>query len=242
MSDLPRAAFFDLAGTLIEVQGGVGTQYARIATEFGVNADPQAIDAAFPEAFGTAGRMGFASPDAAEVASLEKGFWKNLVQLVFARIGLLGQFGGSRFDSYFERLYAYFATADGWLVYPDVVPALQRLKRDGIIVGLVTNFDQRVFPLIDALGLGRFVDSVTIPALAGAAKPARAIFDYALARHGVEAANAVQIGDSIEDDVHGARAAGMTAVLVDRKGRFKGRDLPAGTVVIGSLDDLGIQG
>jgi putative hydrolase of the HAD superfamily len=238
MSQLRRAAFFDLVGTLIEVQGGVGTQYARIASEFGVNADPKAIDAAFPQAFRTVGRLALANPDRAELASLEKGFWKDVVQLVFAQIGLLGRFADRRFDSYFERLYAYFATADGWLVYPDVVPALERLRRDGVIVGLLTNFDQRVFPLIDALDLGRLIDSVTIPAVSGAAKPARAIFEYALARHGVEAANAVQVGDSIDDDVHGARAVGMAAVLVDRTGRFGRRDVPTGTLVISSLDEL----
>ena len=220
------------------MRGGVGTQYATIARDYGVNADPKAIDAAFPGAFSTAGRMAFATPDAAEVASLEAGFWKDVVRLVFARIGLLDRFADSRFDSYFERLYAHFATADGWIVYPDVVPALERLKRTGVIVGLVTNFDRRVFSLTGALGLGDFIDSITIPALAGRAKPDRAIFEYALARHRVEAADAAQIGDSIADDVMGAKAAGMIAVLIDRKGRFQGRGVPAGTVVIKSLDEL----
>ncbi len=241
MSNLRGGVFFDLAGTLIEVRGGIGTQYAMVARQFGVKADPGAIDAAFPRAFRAAGRMAFASPDAAEVASLEKGFWKNVVRLVFDEIGALEQFSGKRFDEYFERLYAYFATADGWLVYPDVVPALAALKRQRLVVALITNFDQRVFSLVEALGLGDYIDSVTIPALAGAAKPDPAIFRYALDRHRLEAARAVQVGDSISDDVGGARAAGFKAVLLDRKGRLAGRPVPAGTVVIRSLDELVVE-
>jgi len=154
------------------------------------------------------------------VASLEKGFWKDVVRLIFAEIGLPEQFEGVLFDRYFDRLFDHFATAAGWSVYPDVVPALDRLRRHGIIVGLITNFDHRVSPLIDALDLTRFVDSITIPALAGAAKPETAIFEYALARHGLRASEAVQIGDSIRDDVEGARAAGLRGVLIDRKGRW----------------------
>ena len=217
---VPRATFFDLAGTLIEVRGGLGVQYAAVAREFGVQSDPEAIDAAFPRAFRAAGRMVFPHPDAEEVASLEKGFWKDVVRLIFAEIGLPEQFEGALFDRYFERLFDHFATAAGWSVYPDVVPALDRLRRHGVIVGLITNFDHRVFPLIDALDLTRFVDSITIPALAGAAKPEAAIFEYALARHGLRASEAVQIGDSIRDDVEGARAAGLRGVLIDRKGRW----------------------
>ena len=71
--NLRRAAFFDLVGTLIEVRGGVGTQYATIARDYGVNADPKAIDAAFPGAFSTAGRMAFATPDAAARPSQGRG-------------------------------------------------------------------------------------------------------------------------------------------------------------------------
>jgi len=165
----------------------------------------------------------------------------------FAEIGLLERFEDGQFDRYFDRLYDYFATAAGWIVYPDVVPALEHLKRHGFIVGLITNFDSRVFRLIDALDLARFIDSITIPALAGAAKPEAGIFEYALARHGLRAGEAVQIGDSMEDDVEAACTAGLQGVLIDRKGRTRaGSGLPfdvaqgrqAGTDVVLSIRSL----
>lgn len=231
-----RATFFDLAGTLIEVRGGLGFQYAAISSQFGVRADPEAIDAAFPRAFRTAGQMVFPRTEAEEVASLERGFWKDVVRLVFADVGLSQKFVGAPFDAFFDRLFDHFATAAAWNVYPDVVPALDRLRRHGIIVGLITNFDHRVFPLLDAVNLTRLVDSITIPSRAGAAKPERAIFEHALARHGVRPSEAVQIGDSIRDDVEGAQAAGLRGVLIDRKGRRRSEagDVPR----IGTLDEL----
>jgi putative hydrolase of the HAD superfamily len=222
-----RAVFFDLAGTLIRVRGGIGARYSTIAREYGVDADASAIDGAFPGAFASVSadsrrgtgpqiRADFRRFAADEVASLEKGFWKEVVRRIFADAGALAQFRGDQFDRYFDRLFDYFATAAGWTIYPDVVPVLGDLKGRGFVLGLITNFDSRVFKLIEALDLSRFIDSITIPALAGAAKPEAAIFEYALARHGLRPSEAVQVGDSLRDDVEGAGAAGLRGVLIDR--------------------------
>ncbi len=211
-----QAVFFDLAGTLIKVRGGIGSQYARVAREFGVDVEPAAIDAEFANAFRSAGWMGFDAANGSDVAALEKVFWKKVVRLIFAAVGAERSFG-SRFDDYFSRLFAYFATATPWEVYPDTIPALEALRRRGLITGLITNFDLRVFPLLDALGLERYFDSVTIPAIAGAAKPERRIFLHALAAHRLRPDEAVQVGDSLSEDVDGARQAGLRAVLLARK-------------------------
>jgi putative hydrolase of the HAD superfamily len=213
-----RAVFFDLAGTLIAVRGGIGTQYSALARQFGVVVAPGSIDVEFARALRSAGRMVFPEARAAEVASLEKGFWKEVVRRVFLSARHGGSFG-ARFDDYFDRLFDHFATAAPWEVYPDVVPALEALRRRDLVVGLVTNFDRRVFALVEALGLAPYLDSITIPATAGAAKPERAIFEHALSTHGLHPDQAIQVGDSLTEDVEGARAAGLRAVLLDRKGR-----------------------
>ena len=66
-----RAVFFDLAGTLITVRGGIGAQYSAMAREYGVEADAAAIDGAFFNAFRSTGRMVFEQPDPDEVASAD---------------------------------------------------------------------------------------------------------------------------------------------------------------------------
>ncbi len=252
-----RAVFFDLAGTLIKVSGGIGAQYSAAARGFGVDADPRALDMAFAPSFAAAsadfrrvtnpqihadsrrGTVRRTHADsrrpADELRAAEKDFWKQVVRGVFADAGAFEQFRPGDFDRYFDRLFDYFATAAPWTIYADVVPVLEDLKRRGIIVGLITNFDHRVFRLLDALDLTRFIDSITIPAIAGAAKPEAAIYQFALARHQLHASEAVQVGDSIRDDVEGARAAGLRGVLIDRRDR---EEVPPGVVRIRSLGDL----
>jgi HAD superfamily hydrolase (TIGR01458 family) len=70
-------------------------------------------------------------------------------------------------------------------------------------------------------------------------KPARAYFDAALELLGVSAARAAMVGDDVTNDVEGARAAGLTGVLV-RTGKFREEDLAKGSpdVVLGSLADV----
>ena len=80
----------------------------------------------------------------------------------------------------------------------------------------------------------RCVDAVVISAELGAAKPDPAIFRAALERLGAAADDAIHVGDSVEHDVAGARAAGLEAMLVARDGA----PAPAGVRVVASLDGL----
>jgi HAD superfamily hydrolase (TIGR01509 family) len=79
---------------------------------------------------------------------------------------------------------------------------------------MVSNFDHRLPAVLEALGLAPLLDVVVLPADAGAAKPDPRIFQLALARLGVAAAEALYVGDDAEDDVAGATAAGLRAVDV----------------------------
>ena len=82
---------------------------------------------------------------------------------------------------------------------------------------MISNFDSRLFGLLDGFGLTRFFDPIVISTYAGAAKPEGVIFIQALARHGFRPEDTVHVGDSLHADIAGARGAGMIPVLVDRK-------------------------
>jgi putative hydrolase of the HAD superfamily len=88
-------------------------------------------------------------------------------------------------------------------------------------------------------GLAPLVDGAVASAEAGVAKPDRRIFERALAIASVPAAAALHVGDSLDADVAGARAAGIRAVLLVRDGDA---NAPAGVPVIGSLAELGAAG
>jgi len=213
-----RVVFFDAAGTLLRVRGSVGEQYAALARRFGVEIGAGVLDKLFPAAFRAAPPMAFpgATPDA--VPALERGLWRELVRGIFAQAGFLAAFGEAGFDDYFAALYRHFETAEAWEVYPDVLPALRALRERGCQAGVITNFDGRIVPLLDRVGLAGWFDSVTVSSRVGAVKPDPAIFRYALALHGIRPAEALHVGDSPADDVQGALDAGLSAVLVDREG------------------------
>jgi len=215
--------FFDVAGTLIRVRDGVGAQYARVAERFGVAADPAAIEREFRRAFRAAPPMAFPGVLREAIPGLERAIWRGIVRDVFAGAGLLAAFAPGVFDAYFDAVYRHFEDAAVWEVFPDVVPALAALRALGCSLGVVSNFDGRVLPILDGLGLAPWFASVTLSSQVGVTKPDPAIFAEALARHGAEPAQALHVGDSPAEDGEGARAAGLRAVLIDRTERHADR-------------------
>jgi putative hydrolase of the HAD superfamily len=233
---MPKAVFFDLVGTLIRSAAPIGEQYARWARRHGAaEADAGRMGSAFRTAMRRAPSMAFPGvTQLDEVAKAERQWWEALVRSVLGDCGLAGPLGGERFDAFFGDLYHHFTTSNAWVVYEDARPALERLRRAGLVVGLITNYDTRVYAVLDALGLSPLFDSVTIPALAGVAKPRPGIFAHALGTHGLQPSEAVYVGDEIGDDYEGAEGAGMKAVLVDREGATGG----SGRRTVGSLVEL----
>jgi putative hydrolase of the HAD superfamily len=139
-----------------------------------------------------------------------------------------------RFDEFFEEVFEVFEDPRSWVLYPETERVLRRLRDQGFELGIVSNFDSRLFTILRGLGIESFFDSVTISSLAHAAKPAQEIFKVALEKHAVDPEEAVHIGDSLRDDVEGAQKAGLTGILLDRIGAVQGASVP----VIRTLDEL----
>lgn len=206
-----RAVFFDAAGTLFGSCEPIGEVYARIARQFGLDASIDAVAAGFRHAFGSAPPLAFGlghSPD--ELRSLEREWWRERVAESFKGLGTFNDF-----DGYFDRLFAHFGDPANWQADPEAAPMLNRLKQSGVELGVISNFDFRVYRILDGLGLTRFFDSITISSEAGYAKPRREIFTAALARLGIGAAEAAHVGDSEHLDFDAAVSAGLGAVLLD---------------------------
>jgi putative hydrolase of the HAD superfamily len=222
MDFIPRAIFFDLVGTLIRGRRPIGDQYAEELRRHGIQADPVRLDLAFGQAMRAAPAMAFPGRTVREAGELERQWWRHVVRQVTDLAGLGHLLEGPSFDGFFAALYDRFTTGRAWELYPEVVPTLSALRGRGLPLGLITNYDTRVFPVLEALGLAPLLDSVTIPAHVGAAKPDPAIFRHALNGLGLIPGDALHVGDELEDDYRGAEAAGMNAALLDRSGRHAG--------------------
>lgn len=83
-------------------------------------------------------------------------------------------------------------------------------------MGVLSNFDSRLYSVLDALDLRQFFTSITISTEVGAAKPDPLIFATALNKHKCPAKLAWHIGDSLKEDYQGAKAAGLKAILLQR--------------------------
>jgi putative hydrolase of the HAD superfamily len=206
-----RIIFFDAAGTLFHPRIPIGESYARVAARHGVSTTAAAIGQGFRRAFHESGGLAFGpghSPD--ELWKLEYNWWREVVAKSFAGIGTFDDF-----DGYFAELFAYFADPDTWMADPGAAPLMENLKRADYRLGVVSNFDYRLYRILDGLNLSRFFDSVTISSEAGWAKPDPRIFKAALAAHGFAPAEAMHVGDSPDLDIVGADAANIAVVLID---------------------------
>jgi len=218
-SCLSKALFFDAAGTLFTINGSVGEIYARIAREYGKEVTVADREAGFRRCFTTAPPMAFPGALPEQIPALEKQWWRNLVQNVFASFGPFPQF-----TAYFDALFTCFARADAWRLYPETLETLTTLQTRGLRLGIISNFDSRLFGLLDGLGIAHFFDPVVISTHAGAAKPEQAIFTQALSHYQLRPDESLHVGDSYDTDIVGAQSAGLTPVLIDRRGHDQRTD------------------
>jgi len=119
--------------------------------------------------------------------------------------------------------------------FADAAPALEDLRGRGLRAVVASNWDCSLPQALEQAGLRSLVDGVVASAVVGAAKPAPELFRAALELVGAEPEDALHVGDSLEKDVEGARAAGLRAVLIARDG---GAEPDRDTPVIRSLAEL----
>jgi len=118
--------------------------------------------------------------------------------------------------------------------FPDVLPTLRSLRRWGKTLAVVSNWDPALPTLLAQVGLAEFFAFILPSAEIGVEKPDGRIFSVALQRLGLEPQEVVHIGDSYEADVVGARAVGITPILLDREDKTRYQDV----ICIGSLTEL----
>lgn len=117
--------------------------------------------------------------------------------------------------------------------YVDAAPALEALRRAGMSLICVSNWDASLAEVLGGCGLGDALDGVVTSAESGSRKPDPAIFSAALELASCSADEAVHVGDTLAEDVAGAGAAGIRALLLDRSG---GGDIASLTEVAAVVD------
>ncbi len=157
-----------------------------------------------------------------------RAFWMDLYRALLRGLGLDEEIA--------SELYKVFSDSRSYKLYPDTIPAIERLQRDGYRIGLISNFEGWLEKMLVELEVGHVFDVSVISGLEGVEKPDPRIYEIALERAGVHPRSAVHVGDSVTFDVEPARRTGMLTVLIDRGERYA--DEAAACPTIASLEEL----
>ena len=192
---------FDVGGTLISPAPSVGHVYAEVAAKFGVKADPAALTDGFKRAWKA--KTAF---DYSEEA------WYGLVR------GAFGPLAPQLPDPFFPAVYRRFIEADAWRIHEDALAALDELASRDFNLGVISNWDERLRPLLKNLKLTPYFQAITVSCEAQFPKPSPVIFEQALRSLGAAPSAVLHVGDSQLEDAEGARGAGMHGLHLDRNG------------------------
>jgi len=152
--------------------------------------------------------------------------------------GLLGQSAKKFMPLYFGQLCEYLGLDNDipgflelwlkawkeerlqWLAYPFVPGLLEELRRRGVRLGVISNWDPSAKPILAKLGLLDFFETTIISSEVGISKPNKAIFEIALKKAGIKASECLYVGDNYYDDAVGAKSVGMDYRIINRFNSF----------------------
>ena len=215
-----RFVLLDVGGTMVGPRESFGAVYGRVFRALGVNAGDDDFESALRGVWaGMADRIPPGTDRYSHYEGGENEYWQRFSREAVERA--TGKvIGESLARTALERLREEFGKPEAWQVFPDVVPALEALRADGVGLGVVSNWDSRLPHVLEVLQLAPYFGALAVSHLERVEKPDPALFHRALGRLGGRAEETLHVGDTPELDIEGARAAGIDALLIDRVGRF----------------------
>jgi putative hydrolase of the HAD superfamily len=206
-----RTVFFDLGDTLMYVHPDVPTLYLQTCNDIGVDTTPDEVHRALhagERMYRGALRAGRTFESSMDEA---RAFWQEYNELILAELGVEhGRAEKARLLT--ER----FWHPHSWRVFPEVHDVLRDLHARGLQLAIISNFTDALIALCETHELDGYFDVLVASAVTGAQKPDAGIFREALRRTGADPATSLHVGDNYVADVLGARASGITGVLLDR--------------------------
>lgn len=162
----------DLAGTIIRPEPSVARQYCRAAREIGYDSNPPSVDLVdrrFSKAFSLVDRPGEKLCYGTTLAE-GRWFWKRVLSNIFPRLDNQG------LTELTDRLYRRFQQASAWAFFSGAREVLRVLDEQGVILGLLSNWDARGPQLVENLQLDSLFDSIIFSSQVGYEKPDKRIF------------------------------------------------------------------
>jgi putative hydrolase of the HAD superfamily len=230
MTTTTRAVFFDVDFTLIYPGPTFrGEGYRVFCARYGMDVDP----AQFERAVASAAPLLDGPVDAPYNAEIFVRYTRHIIEQMGGR--------GEGIDDCAREIYSEWAACQHFELYDEVPAALRILADAGIRIGLISNTHRCLASFQSHFELQGLIAATVSSSEHGLMKPHPSIFSAALGLVGVEAKEAVMVGDSVRQDVDGALSAGMRAILIHRGERAHASEkelLARGVPIIRSLTDV----
>jgi putative hydrolase of the HAD superfamily len=222
---------FDAVGTLIRPSPSVGVIYQRVGARHGSRLGVDAVAHRFRDVFARLGeseKLVCGCPESGDrlhtCDARERLRWQLIVQSVLDDV--------RDPDACFEELFAHFGQPDAWICFPEVGPALCRLREAGYRLAIASNFDARLHSVMDGTPELSAIELRLISSEIKHRKPSERFFAALKGATGAAPSEMLFVGDDPVIDVAAAQAAGFWALQIDRGNASD--ENPA----LRSLDDL----
>ena len=214
--DSIKAVFFDVGGTLLTPIQDEGATFSDIATRMGFEVDPVEVKEKAPQMYVRYEHAYEQDNSFWNSHDRAKGLWIELYEYMAALLGVPEE----AHYKYAEAVYLFYFSPGAWKAFDDVLPMLDALTERGLRLGLISNWDSSLAAVIEGLDMTHYFETIIASADVAMHKPNHEIFDLALDRFGIEANEAMHVGDHLHADAIGANDAGLCGVLLDRKGKY----------------------
>ena len=214
-----KIVLFDAVGTVIHTTPGVVSVYHQFGQQFGSSLTQSEVASRFQVARRALFAVGTTAnhQQQGELVSsdeIEHNLWRGFIKMVFHDL--------PRTDELFQRLWDFFSVADNWQTYSDVGQCFESLKSMGCVLAIASNFDSRLFSVLENRKEFEQVHGIFCSAKLGYRKPDPAFYQHLRSQLAEELAEPISpdqivfVGDCIENDFHGPRRQDWTAYWLNR--------------------------
>lgn len=199
-----RIISFDATGILFRPHPSIGAIYAKVLADFDIDLPERELDRRFATEFHKARSHPLAH--VTEEAELNR--WKQIVR------GILQQHYS---ETIFRALALAFASGQHWRRVPQVRTVLRQLGQDGYRLIVVSNWDCRIYTILQDLKLMTYFRDIFISSQIGVEKPSPEVFRLVARRLATPPQALLHVGDSREEDLEAAARAGWKSLLINRE-------------------------
>jgi putative hydrolase of the HAD superfamily len=210
-----RTVFFDAGFTLLHPSPSIVVVCQQACQKLGLHVDlsrwQQSMESAEQFRFHLLQSNRYIWADEQDIAEFWFGYYRSLLHPLIAEHDQ-----ETRLDQLVHAITEEFEKHTNWQLYPDVKPTLEAFRVKGYSLGVISDWNVALGPLLRQFDLTQYFDYLVISAIARYAKPSPMLYDMALERANAIPDYTIHIGDSYIHDVLGARSVGITPILLDR--------------------------